>query len=87
MTHPELRGLTARKFVRALEQDGFDCRRINGSHHIYAHRDGRIVTVAFHASGDTFPPGTLRAMLRGTEWNARDLVRLGLLRSSNEARL
>lgn len=57
------RGVTARKFIRALEADGFSLSRVAGSHRIYKHADGRRVVVAYHAAGDEFPVGTLRAMI------------------------
>lgn len=79
MTRPELRALTARRFVRALEDDGFALRRSKGSHHYFQHRDGRVVVVALHSMGSTFKPGTLKAMLRAVRWTHDDLVRLELL--------
>lgn len=57
------RGLSARQLVRALEADGFILQRVRGSHRIYKHADGRRVVVAYHALGDSFPIGTLRAMI------------------------
>jgi predicted RNA binding protein YcfA (HicA-like mRNA interferase family) len=52
--------------------------RIHGSHHIYRHDDGRRVVVAYHSLGDTFPIGTLKAMLADIGWNETGLHRLGL---------
>jgi predicted RNA binding protein YcfA (HicA-like mRNA interferase family) len=80
MTLPELRGITARELIRALEADGFFLARANGSHHLYRRRDRRRVLVAHHALGDTFPSGTLHAMLNQTGWTEDDLVCLGLRR-------
>lgn len=73
------RGLTARQLVRALQQDGFHLARTRGSHRIYRHADGRRVVVAYHALADTFPIGTLKAMLADIGWTEEDLRRLGLL--------
>jgi len=50
-----------------------------GSHRIYRHADGRRVVVAYHALHDTFPIGTLRAMIADAGWQDDDLVRLGLM--------
>jgi predicted RNA binding protein YcfA (HicA-like mRNA interferase family) len=52
--------------------------RIRGSHHIYRHGDGRRVIVAYHSLGETFPIGTLKAMLDDIGWDVADLERLGL---------
>lgn len=72
------RGLQARRFVRALEADGFVLQRVRGSHRIYRHADGRRVVVAYHSLSDTFPIGTLRAMINDANWQDEDLRRLGL---------
>lgn len=73
------RGLSARRFIRALEADGFQLQRVRGSHRIYKHTDGRRVVVAYHALNDTFPLGTLRAMIEDAGWQDEDLRRLGVL--------
>ncbi len=72
------RGLPVRRFIRALEADGFALQRVRGSHRIYRHADGRRVVVAYHALSDTFPIGTLRAMIAEVGWRDDDLQRLGL---------
>lgn len=72
------RGLQARRFVRALEADGFVLHRVRGSHRIYRHADGRRVIVAYHSLSDTFPIGTLRAMINDAGWEEADLRRLDL---------
>lgn len=79
MTRPELRGLTAREFIRALETDGFAWTGGKGSHRVYRHTDGRRVIVAYHRPGGTFPPGTLGTMFSATRWTGEDLRRLGLI--------
>ena len=76
---PELRSLTAERFIRALEADGFVWTRSRGSHRVYRHPDGRRVVVAFHRPGTTFPLKTLSAMLRGTRWTDDDLRQLKLI--------
>jgi predicted RNA binding protein YcfA (HicA-like mRNA interferase family) len=72
-------GVSAHKFVRALEADGFSLRRVRGSHRIYRHADGRRIVVAYHALNDSFPIGTLRAMIADAGWRDEDLQRLGLV--------
>lgn len=73
------RGTTARELIRALHADGFRLARTRGSHHVYRHFDGRRVVVAYHRVGDTFPIGTLKAMIADIGWSDADLRRLGLL--------
>ena len=73
------RGLTARQLTRALQTDGFQLARRRGSHRIYRHPNGRRVVVAYHALSDTFPIGTLKAMIADTGWTEDNLRRLGLL--------
>jgi predicted RNA binding protein YcfA (HicA-like mRNA interferase family) len=50
------------KVVKALESAGFTVARINGSHHVMQHPDGRTVPVPVHA-GQDMPKGTLRNIL------------------------
>ncbi len=52
MTAPP-KGITARRFIRALTDDGFSLSRTRGSHRIYRHPDGRRVVVAYHRLSDT----------------------------------
>jgi predicted RNA binding protein YcfA (HicA-like mRNA interferase family) len=77
--YTRLRNLTARRLIKALEEDGFFLRRQKGSHRRFNHPDGRRVTVTFHHSGDTFPIGMLRSMIeRQAKWSETDLLRLDL---------
>jgi predicted RNA binding protein YcfA (HicA-like mRNA interferase family) len=50
------------KVVKALESVGFVVARINGSHHVMRHPDGRSVAVPVH-SGKDLLKGTLRGIL------------------------
>ena len=72
------RGVSARRLIRALAADGFALQRVSGSHRIYRHADGRRVVVAYHGLNETFPIGTLRAMIEDAGWQDDDLQRLGL---------
>lgn len=73
------RGITARTFVRALEADGFVLQRTKGSHRIYKNSHGLRVVVAYHSTNDSFPVGTLRAMIESAGWQDEDLRRLKLM--------
>jgi predicted RNA binding protein YcfA (HicA-like mRNA interferase family) len=76
-----LRSLTARELIAALAHDGFYFVRQNGSHQRYRHPDGRRVTVAPHAGGDTFTIKTLKSMIElQARWKEEDLKRLKLIR-------
>lgn len=78
--YSKLRSLTARRLIRALSDAGFSLIRQRGSHHRYAHADGRQVTVPFSRTGETFAINTLRSAIeRQARWNEEDLRRLGLL--------
>jgi predicted RNA binding protein YcfA (HicA-like mRNA interferase family) len=77
----KVRNITARKFISALIKDGFYLRSQKGSHQRYYHIDGRMVTVAFHKSSDTFPLTTLRKMVEDqARWTEEDLTRIGILK-------
>ena len=76
-----LRTITARRLNQALLQDGFSEVRQRGSHHRYAHPDGRRVTLAYSNPGDAFRIKTLRDIIKlQAAWAEADLQRLGLLR-------
>jgi len=76
--NPILRSITAGEFCRALERDGFKRTKSRKGHRIYRHPDGRKVEVAFHRSGQTFPPKTLAKMIQDAGWTEADLKRLKL---------
>lgn len=75
-----IRSLTARELIAALKRDGFFFVRQTGSHQRYRHSDGRRVTVAPHAGGDTFSVKTLQTIIeRQACWTEDDLKRLNLV--------
>lgn len=76
------KNITARVFIRALEQDGYVFKRKSKSgHRIYKHVEtGRRISVPYHHSGRTYPPGTLSRLIKATGWTDEDLVRLKLTR-------
>lgn len=55
--------MRARDVIRALEADGWQLRRQNGSHRQYKHptKPG-LVTVSAHRLSDDIPIGTLRSI-------------------------
>lgn len=56
---PPVPAVRGSQVVNALEKAGFVVGRINSSHHIMRHPDGRRTTVPVHAGRD-IRPGTLR---------------------------
>ena len=58
--------ITAAEVIRALERAGFSLVRQSGSHKIYKNREGKRVTVPFHA-GVTLHPKLLRNILRDAD--------------------
>ena len=69
------RGITARQFIKALQEDGFTETRVSGSHHRFKHPDGRVTTLSYHKRSDTFPIGTLKGMVEDVQWSEEDLRR------------
>lgn len=52
-----------RELIRVLRQLGLEEVRVRGSHHRFAHPDGRRTTVPVHAGRDV-PRGLLRKIVR-----------------------
>ena len=73
------KNIIANEFRHALEKDGFRQTGKSGGHLIFRHPDGRRVVLSYHKSGDTFPPKTLKSMIRDAGWREDDLERLGLV--------
>ena len=71
----KLPAVTGGEVVRALERDGFEVARINGSHHILRHPDGRATTVPVHA-GETLGPGLMGRILRDCNMNREKFRKL-----------
>ena len=74
-----LRNVSLRRIISALERDGFQFRRTQGSQRVFRHADGRRVVIHFHHPGDVLPPHVLRTLLAGTRWTGDDLRRLKLI--------
>lgn len=73
------KNITANDFRHALERDGFKQTKKGGGHLIFRHPDGRRVVLSYHRSGDTFPPKTIKAMIRDAGWAEENFDRLGLI--------
>jgi predicted RNA binding protein YcfA (HicA-like mRNA interferase family) len=73
------KNITAKEFRQALEKEGFKETKKRGGHLVFRHPDGRRVILAYHKSGETFPPKTLKSMIQDAGWTEEDLRRLGIL--------
>ncbi|MBI3327906.1 MAG: type II toxin-antitoxin system HicA family toxin [Nitrospinae bacterium] len=58
--------VTAAQVIRALERAGFLLARQSGGHKIYKNREGKRVTVPYHA-GKILHPKVLRSVLRDAD--------------------
>lgn len=63
------------KVVKALERVGFAVARVNGSHHIMRHPDGRTVAVPVHVGKD-MKKGTLSGILAAVGMTPDELRKL-----------
>jgi predicted RNA binding protein YcfA (HicA-like mRNA interferase family) len=68
---PPVPAVRGGQVVSALEKAGFAVGRIDGSHHIMHHPDGRRTTVPVHTGRD-IRPGTPRNILRDTGLTAEE---------------
>jgi len=55
--------VTAEEVIKVLERVGFSLARQSGSHRIYKNREGKRVTVPYHA-GKVLHPKVLKSILR-----------------------
>lgn len=70
-----LPSLTGAEIMKALSKDGFVIVRQRGSHIYLRHEDGRATVVPIH-KGETVGRGLFRKILRDTDLNREDFIRL-----------
>jgi predicted RNA binding protein YcfA (HicA-like mRNA interferase family) len=58
-----MKRVSGKEMCKVLERLGWLLDRINGSHHIYRHQDGRTVPVPVHGNR-TMKTGTQRSVMR-----------------------
>jgi len=58
--------VTAAEVIKTLEKTGFFCSRQSGSHKIYKNKEGKRVTVPYHA-GKILHPKVLMSILRDAD--------------------
>jgi predicted RNA binding protein YcfA (HicA-like mRNA interferase family) len=68
-----VKSVSGKRLCKVLEEHGWELKRINGSHHVYAHPDRpEIVTVPVHGNRD-LRVGTLHAILKEAGLTEADL--------------
>jgi predicted RNA binding protein YcfA (HicA-like mRNA interferase family) len=67
--------ISGAKVVKALQNAGFAVTRVNGSHHVMRHPDGRSVAVPVHAGRD-IAKGTLRGILASVGISPDEFIKL-----------
>lgn len=65
--------LTPNDIIRLLEKNGFELKRIKGSHHYYVHTETKKITVVPMHNKD-LPKGTLLAILKQAGIDKQDLL-------------
>jgi len=58
--------VTAEEVIKVLQRVGFSLARQSGSHRIYKNREGKRVTVPYHA-GKVLHPKVLKSILRDAD--------------------
>jgi len=58
--------VTAEEVIKVLERVGFSLARQSGSHRIYKNREGKRITVPYHA-GKVLHPKVLKSILRDAD--------------------
>jgi predicted RNA binding protein YcfA (HicA-like mRNA interferase family) len=68
-----MRSISGKQLCKVVEQYGWECKRIRGSHHIYA-KDGIdvILCIPVHGNRD-LPKGTLRSIMKDAGLTEADL--------------
>ncbi len=72
---PKLPVVSAKQFIKVLEDLGFVETRQKGSHKFFKHRDGRVTSVPFHA-GEDLGKGLLRKILNQIEVSPEEFRKL-----------
>lgn len=68
-----MKQVSGKEFCRILEQNGWELKRINGSHHIYA-KTGSVVRLSVPVHGNTpLKIGLLKALMKVAELTENDL--------------
>jgi predicted RNA binding protein YcfA (HicA-like mRNA interferase family) len=69
-----MKAVSGKMLCKIVERNGWELKRISGSHHIYI-KDGidAILSVPVHSNRD-LPVGTLRSIMKDAELTEEDLT-------------
>ena len=68
-----MKSISGKEFAKILEKNGWTCRRINGSHHIYKKIDNpATISLPIHGN-KSLKPGLLRYFLKVAKLSEKDL--------------
>jgi len=76
----QLKSITARKLITALEKDGFIPDEELRTERIYRHPDGRRVSIHYHVGSKCYKHGMLKSLLGDIDWSEKDMRRLKLIK-------
>ena len=76
----QLKGITVRELVAALQIDGFVPDDELRTERIYRHPDGRRISIHYHKGSNCYKKGMLTALLDDIDWSLDDLRRLKLIK-------
>ena len=79
----QLRATTATEIIRALLRDGWTEDQTRGATRVFV-KESNLAThervVIHYHPRKTYPPGTLKALLKDIGWEEDDLIRLKLIK-------
>jgi predicted RNA binding protein YcfA (HicA-like mRNA interferase family) len=67
--------ITAAEAIKALEKAGFFLARQSGGHKIYKNKEGKRVTISYHA-GKILHPKVLKGILRDADLTIEEFKKL-----------
>lgn len=68
-----MKAISGKMLCKIVERNGWQLKRITGSHHIYAKESGdAILSIPVHGNRD-LPKGTLKSIMKDAELTEEDL--------------
>ena len=68
-----MKAISGKTLCKIVERNGWELKRVTGSHHIYAKADvDAIVSIPVHSNRD-LPIGTLKSIMKDAELTEDDL--------------